>query len=811
LIAQRRGASTAAAVDGGVWGERLNEYPESIGPYAVLGLLGEGGMGRVYLAESPGSRMVAVKVIRPEYADSRRFRESFRREAAAVQRVNGAFTAPVLAAGPDGEPPWLATLYTPAPSLAGFVSAYGPLHEGAVRALGAGLAEALSSIHAAGILHRDLKPGNVLVTVDGPRVIDFGISRETGGADAWPGAAYPTGGTPGFMPPEQITGQRPVSEAADVFALGAVLVYALTGRGPFDGSREGTAIAARTVHAEPDLGAVPETLRPIITACLHKDPALRPTPAEVLAALSPIDPRALMLPDLVAESERRAAWAAERSGADADVRRWRTAPPPTAGPTGGLPADAHGFGEPFVIAGSGRAAGLSRRRVLGVAAASVAASGGLGALGWRLLRGAEATRPPARAAAAAAPPLQLTAAWASQTPVSGNCFAFIGDSVLWMSEDYGTTVALAADTGTVRWSQDILSRATSAANPLAKSGDYLWKWYGVFGSTPTLYCSVTTSRTADHDLLLGFDSLGDQVSSSPIGARVTDATMCGAVGDAVALFYDDKYQTDQYVATDLRTGSVLWSRSARLVTRYQYGSQSVADAAYYTYAITDDTRVYLHDDTTTYALDPRSGTVLWQAPNTMVSGVTPGLALCGETLVVAGNKLVGLHRDTGMPLWTTLDLFERGPGHESAVAPEQTYLSVPAVSGDHIVVFDNKNSVYAVNAASGARLWTYTGQTLAPANVVPGQGSFTSDQVVVANVSRHTESDSPDTTDTSIGALRVTVLDAATGATVPRALAPSSAAGDGWDHQDTTATMAVNGDHVYVGLDSYVYAFQVRR
>jgi serine/threonine protein kinase len=261
--------------------ELLPSDPEWVGPYRLIRRLGTGGMGQVYLARSPGSRLVAVKVIRPELAADPAFRSRFEREVRAARSVSGMFTAPVVDADAAGQPPWLATAYVPGPSLADAVAERGPLPAGVVLTLAAGLAEALVAIHRAGLVHRDLKPANVLLAGDGPRVIDFGISRA---ADA--SVLTQTGmimGSPGYLSPEQAEG-RPVGPPGDVFSLGAVLAFAATGEGPF-GTGAAVALAFRVVSAAPNLGGVPEQLRPMIERCLAKDPAARPTPAELLASL----------------------------------------------------------------------------------------------------------------------------------------------------------------------------------------------------------------------------------------------------------------------------------------------------------------------------------------------------------------------------------------------------------------------------------------------------------------------------------------------------------------------------------------------
>ncbi|MEU7582493.1 serine/threonine-protein kinase [Streptomyces sp. NPDC041068] len=267
--------------------------PDRIGGYPIEDRLGSGGMGVVYLARSASGRRLALKVVHGQYADDQEFRTRFRREVAAARQVSGAFTAPVVDADADAERPWMATVFIPGENLGGHVRREGPLPLDRLRELAAGLTEALRDIHRVGVVHRDLKPANVMLAEDGPRVIDFGVSRaaEALGADA----LTQTGrvmGTPPYMSPEQLTNPRDVGPESDVFSLGAVLAYAATGRGPFD-SDSPYETATRVVEAAPELDRVPAELRPFIEHCLAKDPAARPTPDELLALLKgePAPPR----------------------------------------------------------------------------------------------------------------------------------------------------------------------------------------------------------------------------------------------------------------------------------------------------------------------------------------------------------------------------------------------------------------------------------------------------------------------------------------------------------------------------------------
>ncbi|XLE08510.1 protein kinase [Streptomyces sp. Pv4-95] len=265
--------------------------PQRIGEYRLIGRLGEGGMGQVFLARSDRGRTVAVKLVRAELADQEEFRARFRQEVRAALRVGGEWTAPVLDADTEAATPWVATGYIAGPSLQQVVAASAaPLPERTVRILAAGLARALQAIHAAGIIHRDLKPSNVLLTIDGPRVIDFGIARAleavTGNGLTRTGAAV---GSPGFMAPEQVRGEA-LTPACDVFCLGSVLAYAATGRQPFGTADSGVhAMLYRIAQEEPDLTALPPGLHDLVAACLAKDPAQRPTPSELLALTEAAD------------------------------------------------------------------------------------------------------------------------------------------------------------------------------------------------------------------------------------------------------------------------------------------------------------------------------------------------------------------------------------------------------------------------------------------------------------------------------------------------------------------------------------------
>jgi Protein kinase domain len=260
--------------------------PQRVGRYRLLRRLGTGAMGQVYLGQSPSGRLVAVKIIRTELADNASFRQRFGQEVRAARRVSGIFTAPVVDANPDAPQPWMVTAFVSGPSLAEAVATRGAMSVSTVLMLAAGLAEGLGAVHAAGVVHRDLKPSNVLLASDGPRIIDFGISRSA--ESVGPTQAGGIIGSPGFMSPEQAMGE-PVGPPADIFSLGSVLAYAATGEPPF-GDGPPSALLYRAVHGEPNIRNLPPELRPLVARCLLADPAARPTTDELLRELGEATP-----------------------------------------------------------------------------------------------------------------------------------------------------------------------------------------------------------------------------------------------------------------------------------------------------------------------------------------------------------------------------------------------------------------------------------------------------------------------------------------------------------------------------------------
>lgn len=256
--------------------------PRTVGPYRVLGRLGVGGMGVVYLAESSQGQRVAVKVVRPEIADQPHFRTRFAREVRAATTVAGTYTATVLDSDTDTSPQWIATEYVPGPTLAEHVETHGRMPEDQVRLLALGLAEAIAAIHAVGLIHRDLKPSNVILSADGPKVIDFGISQAADATSLTQTGVYV--GSLAWMSPEQVTGED-LSPATDMFSLGLLLAYASSAQHPYGVGRP-EAVAFRMVNQAPVFGELPPSLQSLIGQLLSKSPSNRPTPEAVISGLS---------------------------------------------------------------------------------------------------------------------------------------------------------------------------------------------------------------------------------------------------------------------------------------------------------------------------------------------------------------------------------------------------------------------------------------------------------------------------------------------------------------------------------------------
>ncbi|MFJ1757415.1 PQQ-binding-like beta-propeller repeat protein [Kitasatospora sp. NPDC088134] len=641
----------------------------SVGQYELLRPLGEGGMGRVYLARSPGARLVALKVIRPEYAEAPDFRVRFRREVAAARRVSGFWTPAVLDADAEGVPPWLAAEYVPAPTLHEVVRDFGVLAEPGLRALGAGLAEALAAIHAAGLVHRDLKPGNVLVAADGPRVIDFGISRAVDGADSTrvtrTGAAV---GTPGYLAPEQLTAGQGAGAAADVFSLACVLTFAATGAHPF-GPGPTPAVLYGIVHRAPQLDGVPAALLPLLTACLHKDPGRRPTVPELLAALGRTDPGALVGPAL----QRRLAELAQ------DAARMVTAP--------AMPAPAP------AVTPSAPANRPGRRKVLALAAGGgavlLAAAGGAASL---FGGGRGSAKPPSPGSAsgialgtAAAAPTGPAPLWQQKLSTGGPLDLFAG---LLVCRSASGPQVFRADTGAPAWSGHL--------SPPASAPDSAPKWIGV--ADGLLLAGADIAGTG---WLAALDSSGKQLyfrSVTPPGTGIWQLESSAA---GVALLSTAVLGGFGLVAVELSSGRMLWSRPS-----------VSADCQ----AVTDGTRCLVQDSGSVHGLDLRTGRQLWVAKDPQPTVRYPALTVSGGVLLISTTSVRALDAATGTALWTAVNM--------------TTPLSNTPVVGDRVfVAHAGSNSLFGLDLHTGEQLWHVS----PPAGFYAGTGQQDAQRLVAAD------------------------------------------------------------------------------
>ncbi|MBJ7906728.1 serine/threonine-protein kinase [Streptomyces sp. DSM 110735] len=524
------------------------ELPEYAGHYRLESRLGSGGMGVVHLARSGSGMRLAVKVVHAEFARDEEFRGRFRQEVAAARRVSGAFTAPVVDADPEAERPWMATMFIPGPTLAEEVKRNGPMAPGEVRRLMAGLAEALRDIHRVGVVHRDLKPGNVLLAEDGPKVIDFGISRPKDSE-----LRTETGkliGTPPFMAPEQFRRPREVGPAADVFALGSVIVHAAAGRGPFD-SDSPYVVAYQVVHDEPDLTGVPGNLVPLVLRCLAKEPEDRPTPDELMRALRSV---------------------AASYDTQAFIPAQREVPPVE---DAGDRAERAGSGEPGEEA-AGRLRWWTRGRVALAAGALVLAGGaGITAVHWSGAERAPRVRPMATE--------DRITDWRS-TPLTkgtGTPRCTYGSGEL-LCIAPGTAVGLDPRDGTVRWRRSFAGARWS--DPPVVSGGLL--------------------QLRDQD---GRVTALDPSSGETRLRRQLPRDTGTLYADGIRLVSD----TDgRITGTDSASGRTVWQHALpdRAFPRlYAFGADTGAVTAYATTASADGS------GTRVTALDPASGGRRWSA------------------------------------------------------------------------------------------------------------------------------------------------------------------------------------------------------
>ncbi|MEU6277223.1 serine/threonine-protein kinase [Streptomyces populi] len=636
------------------------EHPLYAGQYLLETRLGSGGMGIVHLARSASGLRLAVKVVHAEFSQDPEFRGRFRQEVAAARRVSGAFTAPVVDADPEAERPWMATLFIPGPTLAEHVKQNGALSTDRLRRLMAGLAEALRDIHRAGVVHRDLKPSNVLLAEDGPKVIDFGISRP---ADSE--LRTETGkliGTPPFMAPEQFSRPRHVGPAADVFALGSVIVHAATGSGPFD-SDSPYLVAYQVVHDEPDLAGVPEELVDLVSRCLAKEPEDRPTPDELMTALRSVS----------ASYDTRAFIPEQRTGGGAPVPPGRKPRPPHERPEGS---------EDLTHAAAVKRGGRRRRLPALVAATGLAVAAGLvGVLG---LPGG--SRSPAAEHRTASPAGHAFRPWnldlnASGSRAGGQPRCTYTPRALLCVRPGVLAAAVDPDDGTVLWSRSGTGNTSTYSTP-----------------APVLSGGLLLVESGDGHRLTALDpATGATRWSKDIeryGGRIAH------VAGMVLLTGPDS----EVVALSAATGEEAWRRSVPGTTLPQF--QSFGDGV--AYVVSTPTL----STTRVTAVDPRTGATTWRR------------SMDGQLSIVAAHDRTVWFTSSTVDQYTDAvlryDVTHRRI-HRTALRVAQAQAQV-AVQGDAAYLLGNDGSLVAVNTETSEQLWRVeTSVSKASAPVVTGR------------------------------------------------------------------------------------------
>ncbi|MBO0914415.1 outer membrane protein assembly factor BamB family protein [Streptomyces laculatispora] len=686
--------------------EQLTQHdPRRIGPFEVLGRLGAGGMGLVYLARSASGRRVAIKTVRTELAEDQLFRVRFTREVEAARAVSGFYTAAVVDADPRAAVPWLATAYVPAPSLEEIVNECGPMPTQAVRWLAAGIAEALQSIHGAKLVHRDMKPSNVLVVEDGPRVIDFGIA--SGVSNTRLTMTNVAVGTPAYMSPEQARDSRSVTGASDIFSLGSTLVFAATGHAPFHGANPVETVFM-LLREGPDVTGLPDDLRPLIESCMQMDASRRPTPAELQSQLAPhlfasggddSGTASAWLPASATEmielrrgggrvvaaapppapvpppparrpgSDRDTAW---RSGADLRPRPASATPAtsPAAAPDGG-PVRLSGVQVPI-------GPGPRAQDVRASAAAEVAP-----ATGW--------VRPPAGVnAVAPAAPVPAPA----HAPDSASC-----GPERWrpwrfrMSNDVWGTPVVVGDLLYVT-SFEVHALDTGNGRRQFKTRDVAWAMAVEGGRI----------HASDGPSLYALDA----VTGAERWRLQTDAWVYSLKADRGTVVTGTRGGGVQ--AWEASTGEKLWETT---------GAQTDFETAEAGPAVHDGT-VYLWQDARLRAVDARTGVERWSYPVGDAAScggvplrVTP--APDGYAYVCAGTRVLALDIGSGRVRWH----FESPAVFLSPPA----FAPGPAVTGGGVYLADYLGTVYALDASTGKDRWriaTESRQSTEPVLVTTG-------------------------------------------------------------------------------------------
>lgn len=690
--------------------DQLTQHdPRRIGPFEVLGRLGAGGMGLVYLARSASGRRVAIKTVRTELAEDQLFRVRFTREVEAARAVSGFYTAAVVDADPRAAVPWLATAYVPAPSLEEIVNECGPMPAQAVRWLAAGVAEALQSIHGAGLVHRDLKPSNVLVVEDGPRVIDFGIA--SGVSNTRLTMTNVAVGTPAYMSPEQAKDSRSVTGASDVFSLGSMLVFAATGHPPFHGANPVETVFM-LLREGPDLAGLPDELRPLIESCMQMEATGRPNPADLQAQLAPH-----LFGSGSDDSGTASAWLPERAVTLIETRRGGrppVKPTPTAGRSGGgraavppppshdpvvpVPVGAPDTG-PVRLAGAPVPIGPGPR-VADARAAAVKApppEAGLVASWSRPRPGVNGTEPAVGPAVPVPPPLP------PETASGWRPWRFR------MSNDVWGTPTVAGDLVYVT-SFEVHALDVATGRRSFKTRDVAWSMAVADGRI----------HASDGPTLFALDAR----EGGDLWRLSTDAWVYSLKAERGTVVTGTRGGGVQ--AWEASTGQKLWQLS---------GAQTDFESPEAGPALHDGT-VYVWQDARLRALDARTGDERWVYPIGDAAScggvpvrITP--APDGHVYVSAGTRVLSVEVASGRVRW-----------HFEAPAVflcPPTFAPGPAVTGGGIYLADYLGTVYALDAADGRDRWRIATESRASiepvlvaaghVHVGSGKGLYTLDAV----------------------------------------------------------------------------------
>ncbi|MER7751502.1 PQQ-binding-like beta-propeller repeat protein [Kitasatospora sp. NPDC097643] len=711
--------------------------PESVGPYRLFARLGAGGTGQAYLARSTDGRTVAVKVVRPELARDPDLRARLRGELAAARAVTGAQTVPVTDSDLDAPAPWLATTHVLGLSLADVVRDHGPLPEASVRALGTRLAEALEAIHRAGQVHRDLKPSTVLLTADGPRLLDGGIARAVDGD--------PTGrtaGSLGYLPPER-TPDRAPGARGDVYSLACVLVHAATGHGPFD----------HRGHGEPDLTGVPAALRDVLEHCLRTDPVLRPAAAQLRAWLAVDAPTGSGLPTpVVAALARHAAAVTDLNtplrAAAATPAPLAPAPalpytPPEPRPARPAPAPSPEYpATPAASSAPRRSSGLSRRRLL-LGGGSVAAAAAIGGTAWSLTRPKPAPHPqtPVAHATAGATP--------SGRPTPGSAPAAV-----WK---YTTDAKLSGPHPALVLGDRVYTDATQLTALDAATGNVLWKRKNE--NTPQyaaaagdLLCATGTQlqRVAPADGSTAAGTSPDYTGGKKLRAETFVAATDQAVFAKVTIARADSSGATRGLMAFRRglTGQLWYQEDADVADLKTPG------------AVSGSTLLHLNNANAVVARNTADGKRLWKVET---GGKTAGPVWCDDQRAYCaadGDGLQAVGLTDGKPVW---HLTPSAGGRVGAVL----------VAGGTLYLSDGSATVSAHDAATGKVRWTcplpHTPDP-AVAPVLVGTTLFVAGSVagsVTGSVAGQTPAVGVHAVDTTTGRLKWTYTDPAAPAANP--------------------------------------------